>query len=340
MKALVKHSPKEGIWMEDVPDPKCGPGEVRIRITHTAICGTDKHIFEWDEWAQNNLKLPLIVGHEFCGIIDEVGPHVTHYKVGDRVSGEGHITCGNCRNCRAGKKHLCPETIGVGVHRDGAFAEYLVIPESNVWPLHEDIPSEIAAFFDPLGNAVHTALAFNITGEDILICGAGPIGMMAAAICKFSGSRNIVVTDINDYRLNLAKDLGASRTVNPRKEDIGTVFEELGISHGFDVGLEMSGNPEAFNQMISLMYNGGNIALLGLLPNSTKVDWNKVIFKGLNIKGIYGSEMYDTWYKMTQMIRSGLSVSKVLTHHFKIDDFQKAFKVIESGNCGKVVLEW
>ena len=340
MKALVKHSPKEGIWMEDVPDPKCGPGEVRIGITHTAICGTDKHIFEWDEWAQNNLKLPLIVGHEFCGIIDEVGPHVTHYKVGDRVSGEGHITCGNCRNCRAGKKHLCPETIGVGVHRDGAFAEYLVIPESNVWPLHEDIPSEIAAFFDPLGNAVHTALAFNITGEDILICGAGPIGMMAAAICKFSGSRNIVVTDINDYRLNLAKDLGASRTVNPRKEDIGTVFEELGISHGFDVGLEMSGNPEAFNQMISLMYNGGNIALLGLLPNSTKVDWNKVIFKGLNIKGIYGREMYDTWYKMTQMIRSGLSVSKVLTHHFKIDDFQKAFKVIESGNCGKVVLEW
>ena len=340
MKALVKHSPKEGIWMEDVPDPKCGPGEVRIRITHTAICGTDKHIFEWDEWAQNNLKLPLIVGHEFCGIIDEVGPHVTHYKVGDRVSGEGHITCGNCRNCRAGKKHLCPETIGVGVHRDGAFAEYLVIPESNVWPLHEDIPSEIAAFFDPLGNAVHTALAFNITGEDILICGAGPIGMMAAAICKFSGSRNIVVTDINDYRLNLAKELGASRTVNPRKEDIGTVFEDLGISHGFDVGLEMSGNPEAFNQMISLMYNGGNIALLGLLPNSTKVDWNKVIFKGLNIKGIYGREMYDTWYKMTQMIRSGLSVSKVLTHHFKIDDFQKAFKVIESGNCGKVVLEW
>jgi threonine 3-dehydrogenase len=340
MKALVKHSPKEGIWMEDVPDPKCGPGEVRIRITHTAICGTDKHIFEWDEWAQNNLNLPLIVGHEFCGIIDEVGPQVTHYNVGDRVSGEGHITCGNCRNCRAGKKHLCPETIGVGVHRDGAFAEYLVIPESNVWPLHEDIPSEIAAFFDPLGNAVHTALAFNITGEDILICGAGPIGMMAAAICKFSGSRNIVVTDINDYRLNLAKDLGASRTVNPRKEDIGTVFEELGISHGFDVGLEMSGNPEAFNQMISLMYNGGNIALLGLLPNSTKVDWNKVIFKGLNIKGIYGREMYDTWYKMTQMIRSGLSVSKVLTHHFKIDDFQKAFKVIESGNCGKVVLEW
>ena len=340
MKALVKHSPKEGIWMEDVPDPKCGPGEVRIRITHTAICGTDKHIFEWDEWAQNNLKLPLIVGHEFCGIIDEVGPHVTHYKVGDRVSGEGHITCGNCRNCRAGKKHLCPETIGIGVHCDGAFAEYLVIPESNVWPLHEDIPSEIAAFFDPLGNAVHTALAFNLTGEDILICGAGPIGMMAAAICKFSGSRNIVVTDINDYRLNLVKDLGASRTVNPRKEDIGSVFEELGISHGFDVGLEMSGNPEAFNQMISLMYNGGNIALLGLLPNSTKVDWNKVIFKGLNIKGIYGREMYDTWYKMTQMIRSGLSVSKVLTHHFKIDDFQKAFKVIESGNCGKVVLEW
>jgi len=340
MKALVKHSPKEGIWMEDVPDPKCGPGEVRIRITHTAICGTDKHIFEWDEWAQNNLKLPLIVGHEFCGIIDEVGPHVTHYKVGDRVSGEGHITCGNCRNCRAGKKHLCPETIGVGVHRDGAFAEYLVIPESNVWPIHNDIPSEIASFFDPFGNAVHTALTYNLTGEDVLISGAGPIGIIAAAICKFSGSRNIVITDINEYRLELALKLGATKAVNPEKESLKSVYNELGINHGFDVGLEMSGNSEAFNQMINNMYNGGNIALLGLLPNSTKINWDDVIFKGLNIKGIYGREMYDTWYKMTQMIRSGLSISSVLTHRYKIDDFDKAFEILKSGNCGKVVLEW
>ena len=340
MKALVKHSPKVGIWMEEVPNPKCGPADVKIQITHTAICGTDKHIFDWDEWAQKNLKLPLVVGHEFCGVVKEIGSQVTHYKEGDRVSGEGHLTCGNCRNCRAGKKHLCPETKGIGVHCNGAFAEYLVIPESNVWPLHNEIPSEIASFFDPLGNAVHTALAFNLTGEDVLICGAGPIGMMATAICKFSGARNIVISDVNDYRLNIAKDLGATRTINPRKKNIKDIFNELNISRGFDVGLEMSGNSEAFNEMISLMYNGGSIALLGLLPESTKVNWNEIIFKGLNLKGIYGREMYDTWYKMTQMIRSGLSISKVLTHRFKIDDFEKAFEVIKDGNCGKVVLEW
>ena len=340
MKALVKRSPEAGIWMEDVDNPICETNDVKIKITHTAICGTDMHIYDWDEWAQKNLELPLIVGHEFCGVIEEIGAGVSHYKVGDRVSGEGHLTCGYCRNCRAGKRHLCHKTIGIGIHRNGAFAEYLVIPESNVWPIHKDISSEIAAFFDPFGNAVHTALTYNLTGEDILISGAGPIGIMAVAICKFSGSRNIVITDINDYRLNLALKLGATRTINPKKEKIKDVFEDLNINHGFDIGLEMSGNPEAFNQMIDHMYNGGNIALLGLLPKSTKINWDDVIFKGLNIKGIYGREMYDTWYKMTQMVRGGLSISEVLTHRFNIDDFQDAFEVLKSGNCGKVVLEW
>ena len=340
MKALVKHTPEKGIWMEDVDVPQCGVNDVKIKITHTAICGTDMHIYEWDEWAQKNLDLPLTVGHEFCGLIEEIGSAVTQYKVGDRVSGEGHITCKYCRNCRAGKQHLCHKTIGIGIHRDGAFAEYLVIPESNVWPIHNDIPSEIASFFDPFGNAVHTALTYNLTGEDVLISGAGPIGIIAAAICKFSGSRNIVITDINEYRLELALKLGATKAVNPEKESLKSVYNELGINHGFDVGLEMSGNSEAFNQMINNMYNGGNIALLGLLPNSTKISWDDVIFKGLNIKGIYGREMYDTWYKMTQMIRSGLSISSVLTHRYKIDDFDKAFEILKSGNCGKVVLEW
>ena len=340
MKALVKHSPREGIWMEDVAIPECGVNDVKIKITHTAICGTDMHIYKWDEWAQKNLNLPLTVGHEFCGVIDEIGSAVSQYRVGDRVSGEGHLTCKNCRNCRAGKQHLCHKTIGVGIHRNGAFGEDLVIPESNVWPIPNAIPSEIASFFDPFGNAVHTALSYRLTGEDVLISGAGPIGIMAVAICKFSGSRNVVITDVNDYRLDLAVKLGATKAINPKKESLKDVFNELGIKHGFDVGLEMSGNPEAFNQMIDKMYNGGNIALLGILPNSTKINWDNVIFKGLNIKGIYGREMFDTWHKMTQMLRSGLSISDVLTHRFNIDDFNDAFEVLKSGNCGKVILEW
>ena len=340
MRALVKNSPEHGIWMDDLPEPECNTNDVKIRVTHSAICGTDLHIYKWDEWAQKNLNLPLTVGHEFCGVIDEIGSAVSQYKVGDRVSGEGHLTCKNCRNCRAGKQHLCHKTIGVGIHRNGAFAEYLVIPESNVWPIHNDIPSEIASFFDPFGNAVHTALSYRLTGEDVLISGAGPIGIMAVAICKFSGSRNVVITDVNDYRLDLAVKLGATKAINPKKESLKDVFIELGINHGFDVGLEMSGNPEAFNQMIDKMYNGGNIALLGILPNSTKINWDNVIFKGLNIKGIYGREMFDTWHKMTQMLRSGLSISDVLTHRFNIDDFNDAFEVLKSGNCGKVILEW
>ncbi len=326
--------------MEDVPEPQCGTNDVKIKVTHTGICGTDLHIYTWNEWAQRTLDLPLITGHEFCGIVEEIGPGITHYKPGDHVSGEAHITCGYCRNCRAGKRHLCHKTIGVGIQRDGAFAEYLVIPESNVWPIHKDIPSEIAAFFDPYGNAAHTALSFEMVAEDVLITGAGPIGIMAVSICNFVGARHVVITDVNDYRLDLARKMGASRVINVSRERISDVFEDLNMSNGFDVGLEMSGNPDAFKDMLENMYHGGKIALLGLLPKSTQINWDDIIFKGLHVKGIYGREMYETWYKMTQMLRSGLDISPVLTHKLPIDDFQEGFDIMESGNCGKVVLEW
>ena len=340
MKALVKKNPEKGIWIEDVPEPQCSTNDVKIKITHTAICGTDLHIFNWDNWAKRTLELPLIIGHEFCGIVEEVGPGVTHYKPGQRVSGEGHITCGHCRNCRAGKRHLCDQTIGIGIHRDGAFAEFLVIPESNVFPIHDEIPSEIASFFDTFVNAVHTSLSYEMVGEDVLITGAGPIGIMAVAICNFVGARNVVVTDINDYRLELAKAMGANKVINIAKNSIKEFYPELNMINGFDVGLEMSGNPDAFNSMLDHMYHGGKIALLGLLPKSTNINWDNIIFKGLKVKGIYGREMYETWYKMTQMLKSGLDISKVLTHRIAIDDYEKAFKIIESGDCGKVVLEW
>ena len=326
--------------MEDVPEPQCGTNDVKIKVTHTGICGTDLHIYTWNEWAQRTLDLPLITGHEFCGIVEEIGPGITHYKPGDHVSGEAHITCGYCRNCRAGKRHLCHKTIGVGIQRDGAFAEYLVIPESNVWPIHKDIPSEIAAFFDPFGNAAHTALSFEMVAEDVLITGAGPIGIMAVSICNFVGARHVVITDVNDYRLDLARKMGASRVINVSRERISDVFEDLNMSNGFDVGLEMSGNPDAFKDMLENMYHGGKIALLGLLPKATQINWDDIIFKGLHVKGIYGREMYETWYKMTQMLRSGLDISPVLTHKLPIDDFQEGFDIMESGNCGKVVLEW
>jgi threonine 3-dehydrogenase len=340
MKALVKKSPEVGIWMEDVSIPECGTNDVRIKITHTAICGSDLHIYKWDEWAQRTVPTPLVTGHEFCGIVEEIGPGVTHYKPGDRVSGEGHITCGYCRNCRAGKRHLCHKTVGVGIQRDGAFAEYLVIPESNVWPIHEDIPSEIAAFLDPFGNAVHTALSYEMVGEDVLITGAGPIGIMAVAVCKFVGARNVVITDVNDYRLELARKLGATKAINVSQENIKDSYSDLNMTNGFDVGLEVSGNPSAFKDMLAHMYNGGRVALLGLLPESTQINWDEIIFKGLHVKGIYGREMYETWYKMTQMLRSGLDISEVLTHRYPVDQFQDAFDVISSGQCGKVVLEW
>jgi threonine 3-dehydrogenase len=340
MKALVKKSPEVGIWMEDVSIPVCGTNDVKIKITHTAICGSDLHIYKWDEWAQRTVPTPLVTGHEFCGIVEEIGPGVTHYKPGDRVSGEGHITCGYCRNCRAGKRHLCHKTVGVGIQRDGAFAEYLVIPESNVWPIHEDIPSEIAAFLDPFGNAVHTALSYEMVGEDVLITGAGPIGIMAVAVCKFVGARNVVITDVNDYRLELARKLGATKAINVSQENIKDSYTDLNMTNGFDVGLEVSGNPSAFKDMLAHMYNGGRVALLGLLPESTQINWDEIIFKGLHVKGIYGREMYETWYKMTQMLRSGLDISEVLTHRYPVDQFQDAFDVISSGQCGKVVLEW
>ena len=311
-----------------------------IKITHTAICGTDLHIYKWDDWAKKTIKTPLVIGHEFCGVICEIGAGVKNLKVGDRVSGEGHLTCGNCRNCRAGKRHLCHKTIGIGVHRDGAFAEYLSLPESNVWPIHNDISSEIASFFDPLGNAVHTALSFDITGEDVLITGAGPIGLMCVAICKYSGAKNIVITDINEYRLAIAKELGASKTINIKKDSIDNHLEKLGIKYGFDVGLEVSGNPTAFNSMLTNMYHGGSIALLGILPNNTLIDWDDIIFKGLKIKGIYGREMYETWHKMVQILRGGLNVKKILTHTFPVSNYQEAFDILDIGQCGKVVLEW
>ncbi len=340
MKALVKASSEKGIWMKDVPTPDVGTNDVLIKISKTAICGTDLHIYLWDEWAQQTIPISMTIGHEFVGEVVDIGPGVTHFNVGDRVSGEGHITCGYCRNCRAGKRHLCHETKGIGVNRNGAFAEYLVIPEKNVWPIHQDISDEIAAIFDPLGNATHCTLSFEMVAEDVLITGAGPIGIMAVAICNFVGARHIVITDVNDYRLNLAKKMGASRTINVSKEKIDDVFLDLKMTNGFDRGLEMSGNPQAFNDMINAMYHGGQIALLGILPNQTQIDWDQVIFKGLELKGIYGREMFETWYKMSQMLRSGLDVSPVLTHRFPVDEFQKGFDVMESGQCGKVILEW
>ena len=340
MKALVKNISEKGIWLKDVAKPVIKTNDVMIKITHTAICGTDLHIYKWDDWAKKTIKTPLIIGHEFCGVICEIGAGVKNLKVGDRVSGEGHLTCGNCRNCRAGKRHLCHKTIGIGVHRDGAFAEYLSLPESNVWPIHNDISSEIASFFDPLGNAVHTALSFDITGEDVLITGAGPIVLMCVAICKYSGAKNIVITDINDYRLAIAKELGASKTINIKNDSIDNHLEKLGIKYGFDVGLEVSGNPTAFNSMLTNMYHGGSIALLGILPNNTKIDWDDVIFKGLRIKGIYGREMYETWHKMVQILRGGLNVKKILTHTFPVSNYQDAFDILDIGQCGKVVLEW
>lgn len=340
MKALVKSSNERGIWMENIPEPECNTNDVKIKITHTSICGTDLHIYKWDEWAQKTLVTPLIIGHEFCGIIEEIGPGVTHYEPGQRVSGEGHITCGNCRNCRAGKRHLCKKTNGVGIHKDGAFAEYLIIPESNIWPIHNDIPSDIAAFFDPFGNAVHTSLSYEMVGEDVLITGAGPIGLMATAICKFVGARNVVITDINDYRLALAKEMGATKAINVSKHSITEFYSQLNMTSGFDVGLEMSGNPEAFRSMLGHMFHGGKVALLGLLPDSTRIDWDDIIFKGLKVKGIYGREMYETWYKMEQMLRSGLDISKVLTHKLSVDEYEKAFNIMEAGECGKIVLEW
>ncbi len=337
MKALVKKSREPGLWMEEVPAPICGNNDLLIKITHTAICGTDLHIYKWDEWSQRTIKPPLVIGHEFVGVVVEKGINVSGYEVGERVSGEGHIVCGVCRSCRAGRRHLCTNTIGIGVNRDGCFAEYLALPATNAWHVHPAIPSEIAAFFDPFGNATHSALSFDIVGEDVLITGAGPIGLMAVAICRHVGARNIVLTDVNDYRLSLGKKMGATRVVNVAEGSIEQCRKDLAMV-GFDIGLEMSGNPRAFESMLENMYHGGRIALLGILPASTQINWDQVIFKGLHIKGIYGREIFETWYKMQTMLQSGLNISPVLTHQLKFADFQKGFDAMLSGKCGKVVL--
>ena len=339
MKALVKREAAEGIWMQQVPIPEIGPNEALVKVEKTAICGTDLHIYKWDEWAQRTIQPGLVIGHEFVGRIVDMGPGVTGYRVGQRVSAEGHIVCGHCRNCRAGRQHLCPHTVGIGVNRNGAFAEYVAVPASNLWPIPDPISSELAAFFDPYGNAAHCALEFDLIGEDVLITGAGPIGIIAAGIAKHVGARNVVVTDVNDYRLKLAAEMGATRVVNVSQTRLKDVVADLHLE-GFDVGLEMSGNPHAFNDMLESMYHGGKIALLGLLPKGAGVDWDKVIFKGLVLHGIYGRRMYETWYKMTQMVLNGFPLQKALTHQIAIDDFQTGFDLMASGQCGKVVCSW
>ncbi len=340
MRALVKAEKTEGLWAQDVEKPKLGHNDVLIKIKKTAICGTDIHIYNWDEWAQKTIPVPMTVGHEYVGTIVEMGSEVQGLEIGQRVSGEGHITCGHCRNCRAGRRHLCPNTRGVGVNRPGAFAEYLAIPAVNVYPLPDDVSDDVASFLDPLGNATHTALSFDLVGEDVLITGAGPIGCMAVAIAKHVGARNVVITDVNDYRLDLARKMGATKALNVSNGSLEDTMRELGMTEGFDVGLEMSGSPQAFRQMLSAMVNGGKVALLGILPEGAGIDWTQVIFKGLEVKGIYGREMFETWYKMIAMLQSGLDVSQVLTHHFPVSDFQKGFDVMRSGQSGKVVLDW
>lgn len=341
MKALGKLESKPGIWMYDAPTPEVGHNDLLVKIVKTAICGTDIHIYNWDEWAQRTIPVPMTTGHEFVGVVEAIGGEVKGFKVGDRVSGEGHITCGHCRNCRAGKRHLCRNTVGVGVSRSGCFAEYLSIPAFNAFLLPDDITDDQASIFDPLGNAVHTALSFDLTGEDVLITGAGPIGIMAAAIARHVGARNIVLTDMNEYRLNLAKKMNANiRMVNIKEENLADVMQSLNMKEGFDVGLEMSGSAIALNQMLDVMDNGGRIALLGLLPKNAGINWDHVIFKGLFIKGIYGREMFETWYKMAAMLQSGLNIDPVITHHFSIDDYKKAFEIMSSGNAGKIILDW
>ena len=340
MKALAKTERGTGLKLVQVKKPEVGHNDVLIRIRKTAICGTDVHIWNWDAWAQKTIPVPMHVGHEYVGVIEDMGQEVRGFKIGDRVSGEGHITCGFCRNCRAGRRHLCRNTQGVGVNREGAFAEYLVIPAFNAFKIPDDIPDDLAAIFDPFGNATHTALAFNLVGEDVLITGAGPIGVMAAAIAKHVGARYIVITDVNDYRLDLAKKMGATRAVNVKREKLRDVMGELGMTEGFDVGLEMSGAPDAFTQMLDTMNHGGKVAMLGIPPPGMAIDWNQVIFKGLEIRGIYGREMFETWYKMVAMLQSGLDLSPIITHHYKADEFEKGFATMLSGQSGKVILDW
>jgi threonine 3-dehydrogenase len=340
LKALAKLTRGPGLTLTDVPLPEVGHNDVMIRIAKTAICGTDIHIWNWDEWAQKTIPVPMHVGHEYLGHIVQMGQEVRGLEIGDRVSGEGHITCGHCRNCRAGRRHLCRNTSGVGVNRPGSFAEFLVIPAFNAFKIPPGISDDLAAIFDPYGNATHTALSFSLVGEDVLITGAGPIGIMAAAIARHVGARHIVITDVNEYRLGLARRMGATRAVNVARASLQDVMQELGMVEGFDVGLEMSGVPSAFQSLLENMNHGGKVALLGIPPSNTAIDWNQVIFKGLEIKGVYGREMFETWYKMVAMLQSGLDLSPVLTHQFAVDEFEEGFATMLSGQSGKVILNW
>ncbi len=340
MKALVKAKPEPGLWLEKVPILEIGINDVLIRIHKTAICGTDVHIYNWNEWAQRTIPVPMQVGHEFVGTVEEIGSNVHDFKPGDLVTGEGHLVCGRCRNCLAGRRHLCMDTSGVGVNRPGAFAEYLSIPVTNVWYCDPDISMDILSCFDPLGNATHTALSFDVLGEDVLITGAGPIGCMATAIARHAGARHVVVTDVNPYRLKLAQKMGATLALDVRREKIEDAQKKLGMKEGFDVGMEMSGNPDALRSMLPNMCHGAKITLLGILPANTAIDWDYVVFNGLTLKGIYGREMYETWYKMTVMIQTGLDINAVITHRFHYTEYEKAFEVIRSGKSGKVILSW
>jgi len=340
MKALAKLHDREGIWLHDTELPELGHNDLLIRIHKTAICGTDVHIYNWDNWAQSTIPTPMTVGHEYVGVVAEIGCEVEGFEIGDRVSGEGHITCGHCRNCRAGRRHLCRNTEGVGVNRPGAFAEYLVIPAINAFKIPDNISDDLAAIFDPFGNALHTALSFDLVGEDVLVTGAGPIGIMAAAVARHAGARHVVLTDVNDYRLDLARKMGISHCINVTKQSLPDVMAELGMDEGFDVGLEMSGVPMAFRDMLTAMNHGGKIAMLGIPGDDMAIDWNQVIFKGLTLKGIYGREMFETWYKMASVIQSGLDLTPIITHHYSVTDFQQGFDVMRSGQSGKVILDW
>jgi threonine 3-dehydrogenase len=340
MRALVKRKAEQGLWLEEVPVPTIGINDVLIKVLRTGICGTDLHIYNWDAWAQRTIPVPLVIGHEFVGQVAEVGSNVKDFHVGEIVSGEGHVVCGHCRNCLAGRRHLCKDTQGIGVNRPGAFADYLALPVTNVWAHDPQLPRDVQSIFDPLGNAVHTALSFDVLGEDVLITGAGPIGCMAAAVVRHAGARYVVVTDLNPYRLELARTLGATLAIDPRERSLTDVQRQLGMKEGFDVGLEMSGNGTAFRDMLKNLCHGGKVAMLGIPDREIAIDWNLVIFNMLTIKGIYGREMYETWYKMTVMLQSGLDIGPVITHRFRAEEYEKGFEVMRSGNCGKVILTW
>ena len=339
MKALTKNKPEPGLWMEDVPVPEIGSNDVLIKIQKAAICGTDIHIFNWDRWSQKTIKTPLVIGHEFVGTVEKIGGNVHDVELGELVSGEGHIVCGRCRNCLAGRRHLCTDPKCIGVNRDGAFAEYLSIPVSNIWHCDTSIPEDVLACFDPFGNAVHTTLSYDLVGEDVLITGAGPIGCMAIAVAKHAGARYVVITDVNPYRLELARKMGPTLTLDVRSQSIDDAVKKLNMKEGFDVGLEMSGNPQAFKDMLANMCHGGKIALLGIMPE-TSIDWDYVVFNGLTIKGIYGREMFETWYKATMMIQGGMDLTPLITHRFGYTEYLKAFEVMRSGESGKVILDW